>query len=169
MKAEDTPVPIVQPCPKSWEGMSGDDKRRFCGECRLHVHNLSAMTRGEREKFVTDARGRTCISYELKPDGAMVTASRWSRLPFYRAVLSAAAALAAVFPMLFSSCSSSRRMMGTPVAPPPTSGDNRRLLGEAPPNTGTAESDASGKGQSKESLKGRMAPDSMRLGGVMIP
>lgn len=118
MNPELPPVQIVSSCPKNWSEMTGDSTRRFCGHCQLHVHNLSAMRDGERNDFLRDAGGRTCIAYEVKPNGSMVTPSKWSRLSFYRAGLSAAAALAAVFPMLFSSCASNRRMMGAPLPPP---------------------------------------------------
>jgi hypothetical protein len=78
------------------------------------------MDTKERAGVLSQPADRTCIAYELRPDGGMVTPSRWSRLPFYRLGLSAAAALAAAFPMLFSSCSSSRRMIAGGI-PPPTS------------------------------------------------
>jgi hypothetical protein len=36
-------IEIATPCPASWEAMTGDDRSRFCGQCRLNVYNLSAM------------------------------------------------------------------------------------------------------------------------------
>lgn len=130
MKPENTPVPIAKLCPKAWEGMEGTDKKRFCGVCQLHVHNLSLMTTKERTALLSRPGGAPCIAYELRPDGSMVTPSRWARLPFYRAGLSVAAALAAAFPMLFSACSSTRKMLGG-VPPPNMEGSkNPGLLGE---------------------------------------
>ena len=35
---------IASPCPMRWDDMQGDDRKRFFGECRLHVYNLSAMS-----------------------------------------------------------------------------------------------------------------------------
>ena len=38
-------VRVASACPESWEGMTGDDRTRFCGRCRMNVYNLSGMTR----------------------------------------------------------------------------------------------------------------------------
>ncbi|RYD31097.1 MAG: hypothetical protein EOP86_18630 [Verrucomicrobiaceae bacterium] len=120
-----SPIPIASPCPKSWDGMDGDDKKRFCTECRLHVHNLSALDTKERAEVLSQPADRICIAYELRPDGGMVTPSRWSRLPFHRMGLSVAAALAAAFPMFFSACAPSRKMsLGEAPAVPASESKN---------------------------------------------
>lgn len=118
MKSEPPPFQIAKPCPKKWDEMSGDAKRRFCEHCQLHVHNLSSMTGSEREEFVAESKGRACIAYEVRGDGSMVTPSRWSRLsiPLRRIQQAAAALLAACLPMLFSACAT-RQTMGKPVLP----------------------------------------------------
>jgi len=97
--------------------MTGDAKRRYCGHCKLHVHNLSAMPASEREQFVTESRGRQCITYELWADGSMVTPSRFQRLQ--RVGVSIAAVLALLLPFFFSSCAT-RRTMGAPMPLPAT-------------------------------------------------
>ncbi len=43
---------IASPCPASWDSMTGDDRARFCGLCRLNVYDLTAMSPGEAEAFV---------------------------------------------------------------------------------------------------------------------
>lgn len=43
---------VQTPCTEDWARMSGDARRRYCAGCGLHVHNLSAMTRGEAERLV---------------------------------------------------------------------------------------------------------------------
>ena len=40
-------VAIASPCTADWNTMAGDERRRFCTSCRLHVHDLSAMTAAE--------------------------------------------------------------------------------------------------------------------------
>jgi hypothetical protein len=97
--------------------MSGDTNRRFCDECQLHVHNLSAMSRRERERFVIESEGKACVAYELRPDGTMVTPSFWRRFlkPLLRLQFSVCAVLAALLPFFFSACAS-RRTLGR-VAP----------------------------------------------------
>ncbi len=124
MKAEPPPLRIGTPCPKKWDDMSGDAKRRFCEHCQLHVHNLSGMSPTERTHFVEESRGRACITYEIRPDGMMVTPSRWNWV--LRPLRAVAALIAAMIPFSFSSCAtsscSSRRLAGTPMPPPPEQG-----------------------------------------------
>lgn len=115
------PLQIAKPCPKDWDGMEGDSKRRFCGHCQLHVHNLSAMGEKERARLIAETGGRLCIAYELRPDGSMVTPGKgsWARRgaqPVRRAV---AALLATVMPGLLAACSHNRRAIMGEVAPPP--------------------------------------------------
>jgi len=64
---------VASPCTQSWDAMTGDEKRRFCGECRLHVHNLSAMSRGEAEDLLGNAEGRVCVRFYRRPDGTVLT------------------------------------------------------------------------------------------------
>ena len=112
------PLQIGTPCPKRWNTMQGDAKRRFCGHCQLHVHNLSAMSARERKRFIATSGGHACIAYELRPDGSMVTPSRWSRLllPFQRLRASIAALLAAFLPFFVPACES-RRVLGESSPP----------------------------------------------------
>ncbi|MEO6741414.1 MAG: hypothetical protein ABIP20_14285 [Chthoniobacteraceae bacterium] len=121
MKAEPPPLQIGTPCPKNWDDMAGDAKRRFCEHCQLHVHNLSGMKPGERAQFVAESRGRACITYELRPDGTMVTPSRWNWV--LRPLRAFAALIAAMLPFAFSSCAPSctRRTAGVPMPPPDAS------------------------------------------------
>lgn len=114
MKAEPPPLTIAKPCPKKWSDMTGDAKRRFCEQCQLHVHNLSAMEPGERAQFVAETRGHACITYELRADGTMITRSRWDWV--LRPLRAFAALLAALLPFAFSSCAT-RRLAGSPPSP----------------------------------------------------
>ena len=43
---------VATPCTADWERMEGDEKKRFCGQCNLHVYNVSAMSRGEAEALI---------------------------------------------------------------------------------------------------------------------
>lgn len=76
MRKYDNPlnnVRIASPCSADWEQMFGDDRKRFCGDCKLNVYNLSAMSRDEAENFVTAAEGRVCVRYFARPDGTVIT------------------------------------------------------------------------------------------------
>jgi len=66
-------ISVATPCTEDWNAMTGDAKRRFCGSCRLHVHDLSAMTRDEAESLLRTAEGRTCVRFRRRPDGRVVT------------------------------------------------------------------------------------------------
>jgi len=66
-------IAIASPCTASWDDMSGDEKRRFCAQCGLHVHNLSAMSREEAERLVGGAEGRLCVRLYRRADGTVLT------------------------------------------------------------------------------------------------
>jgi hypothetical protein len=67
------PLPRIQtPCPKRWDELIGDEKKRFCSECRLHVHNGAALTRDEATALVQGGTGRVCMRLELDPVGEPV-------------------------------------------------------------------------------------------------
>src|SRR4051812_1226688 len=64
-------VPLIsRPCSQDWNAMSGDDQRRFCDQCQLHVHNLSAMSPAGQQDLLAGTTGRRCIAYVV-PDGAI--------------------------------------------------------------------------------------------------
>ena len=69
-------VRIATPCPMRWDDMAGTDAKRFCGECRLHVYNLSTMSRIEAEALVQAhaATGeRLCAGFYRRADGTILT------------------------------------------------------------------------------------------------
>ncbi len=66
-------VKIASPCTADWEGMVGDARRRFCGQCELNVYNLSDMTRREAEDLITRTEGRLCVRFYRRADGTILT------------------------------------------------------------------------------------------------
>ena len=54
-------VQIAAPCHARWEDMTGDDRKRLCAECNLHVHNIAGMTRDEAEAL---------LQQHFNPDGS---------------------------------------------------------------------------------------------------
>lgn len=64
---------VASPCPVSWDAMKGDDKKRFCGHCNLHVYNISSMTRSEAEEFISKREARTCVRFYRRADGTVLT------------------------------------------------------------------------------------------------
>ena len=53
--------------------MYGDDRRRFCSQCKLNVYNLSGMTRDEAEQLVMNSEGRLCVRFFRRKDGTVLT------------------------------------------------------------------------------------------------
>lgn len=74
-------IRISKPCPARWEDMRGDDVRRFCSLCNLHVTNLSAMTSEQAEAFIASASERqegpggerVCVRLFRRADGTVIT------------------------------------------------------------------------------------------------
>jgi hypothetical protein len=64
---------VATPCQVSWDDMQGDERARFCAECRLHVYDVSAMNRDEAEKLVFETEGRVCIRFFRREDGTVLT------------------------------------------------------------------------------------------------
>lgn len=64
---------VASPCTASWEGMSGDERKRLCALCGLHVHNVAALTRVEVEALVNGADGRLCLRLYRRADGTVIT------------------------------------------------------------------------------------------------
>ena len=53
--------------------MIGTEKRRYCGECKLNVYNLSGMSRDEAENLIANAEGRLCVRFFQRADGTVLT------------------------------------------------------------------------------------------------
>lgn len=66
-------IEIASPCTASWDAMHGDDRVRFCDECKLHVYNLSAMSRVEASELVASREGRLCVQMYRRADGTVIT------------------------------------------------------------------------------------------------
>jgi hypothetical protein len=66
-------VTVAAPCSAGWDNMIGDERVRFCGQCNLNVYNISAMTKQDAERLITQAEGRLCIRYYRRADGTILT------------------------------------------------------------------------------------------------
>ena len=64
---------IATPCQADWAAMSGDERVRFCGLCRLNVYNLSGMSRAEGEALIQKTEGKVCIRMFKREDGTVLT------------------------------------------------------------------------------------------------
>ena len=66
-------IKVASPCSADWNEMYGDGRKRFCGDCKLNVYNLSGMTRDEAEALVMNAEGRLCVRFYRRADGSVIT------------------------------------------------------------------------------------------------
>jgi hypothetical protein len=94
-------ISVASPCPATWDSMEGDDRTRFCGQCRKHVYNFSDMTRSEITELVIAKEGKLCARFFRRPDGMLLTqdcpvGQLAMRQRLWRAVIGIAATLAAV-------------------------------------------------------------------------
>jgi len=64
---------ISSPCSQSWDEMVGDDKKRFCGGCKMVVYDLSEMRPGEIRELVLNTDGRLCTRLYRRSDGTVIT------------------------------------------------------------------------------------------------
>jgi len=92
-------IKIASPCSADWAGMYGNDRKRFCGECKLNVYNISGMTLKEAEGLLEQSEGRLCVRYYRRADGTILTKDCPVGLAKVRQriVIGATAAIALIF------------------------------------------------------------------------
>lgn len=66
-------IKVAAPCKRDWSKMTGDDAVRFCGDCKMNVYNLSALSQPELEQLVKEKEGRVCVRFFSRPDGTVLT------------------------------------------------------------------------------------------------
>ena len=65
-------IRIASPCSADWDRMAGDERVRYCPECKLNVYNFSAMTAVEIERITAERDGRVCARFYQRRDGRML-------------------------------------------------------------------------------------------------
>lgn len=141
-------IRIASPCPANWDEMYGNDRMRFCGECKLNVYNLSGMSRNEAENLVSNAEGRLCVRYFQRKDGTIITQNcpvGWAKVKartkaYVTAVFSLMMTLfGGVFIASLFARQSRQVIMGDIADPRPTPTPEVQILtGAVAPNTNTA-------------------------------
>ena len=139
-------IRIASPCSANWNEMYGNDRKRFCSECKLNVYNLSGMTRDEAETLIMNAEGRLCVRFYRRTDGTVITKDcpvGWANVKQRTKVFAAAAAslLMALFTgvyfvSLLSKKSADIRVIATPFATPKP---NPHIMGGIAPLRNTVE------------------------------
>src|SRR5690606_3568930 len=67
-------IRVASPCPANWDEMAGDERARFCSQCRKHVYNLSAMTAEAAEALIREKEGNLCGRFHRRADGTVLHA-----------------------------------------------------------------------------------------------
>lgn len=62
---------VTRPCPRRWEELAGDDRRRHCDDCGRSVHAVEGLTVGEVEALFAE-EGSACVSLRRRGDGTVV-------------------------------------------------------------------------------------------------
>ncbi len=74
---------VASPCSANWDEMYGDDRKRFCADCKLNVYNLSGMSRADAERLIMGSEGRLCVRFFRRADGSVITGDcpvGWARV-----------------------------------------------------------------------------------------
>lgn len=66
-------IEVAASCSADWNDMTGNDRLRFCGDCKLNVYNLSAMTADQILGLIRETEGRLCGRFYRRPDGTILT------------------------------------------------------------------------------------------------
>lgn len=144
MRRSDKPldnIRIASPCSANWDEMFGDDRKRYCGECKLNVYNLSDMTRRDAENLLIASEGRLCVRYYRRADGTVLTRNCPVGLQAVkRRVSRVATAAFSMIAGLFTGVlafnwlkePSTPALQGVMVAPETTTGKSVPQIGEVP-------------------------------------
>lgn len=92
---------VASPCSMSWSDMTGDEAVRYCGECKLNIHNLSSLADQEVVALLDRKRSgeRICTYFYRRDDGTIATDNCPKCLKIFRRKLQVCAAS-----MLFALC-----------------------------------------------------------------
>ena len=155
----DTPDPLSDlripvPCPMRWGELQGDEQKRFCSACSLHVHDTAQLTRSEARELLGRASGRICLRIEYDASGAArFRVGRWARIR--RWALAAAAGLLA-----FSSAGGKSEAMDrqAPTSPGPSAAERRVVMGSPAPTGPRAQPGSESKPKPKPKPKPKLKP-----------
>lgn len=95
-------IRIPEPCNEDWEGMSPEQRGRFCAACQKKVHDLSAMTEDDAKALLTTDED-ICVSY-LSDSRGTVQFQRPQIVPANRLRRRASVASAAGLTLALAAC-----------------------------------------------------------------
>lgn len=119
-------ISIPVPCPLAWDAMRGDDRSRFCGQCKQNVHDVSELTRAAAVELVTGGGRVPCLRVYRRLDGRVMTADcATKRERVWKWLHQCAPWAATAFALLFMAGCEPRCIAGgiKAYSPPPPSPD----------------------------------------------
>jgi hypothetical protein len=66
-------IKIAAPCNVDWNSMTGDERKRLCGQCKLHVYNIEKLTSAEVVSLIQVNEGKVCMQIFRRKDGTILT------------------------------------------------------------------------------------------------
>jgi hypothetical protein len=61
------------PCAVPWASLDGDERVRFCGQCKKNVYNISEMSEREAGDLIREKEGQLCARFYRRSDGTIMT------------------------------------------------------------------------------------------------
>jgi len=126
---------ISSPCSVKWDDMQADQSNisvRFCGDCKLNVHNLSSLS-DEEVVVLLDKKAageRVCTYFYRKDDGTLVTDNCPKQMKQMRDRLQAyAASMMVALCWQLASSADAQGLVGQPVDPRYTQVDHLGDMG----------------------------------------
>ena len=92
-------IKIASPCSADWNEMIGNERKCYCGDCKLNVYNLSEMTKAQAENLIIESEGNLCVRFYRRADGTVLTKNcpvGWQKIK-NRAKIYATAAASVLF------------------------------------------------------------------------
>ncbi|HQU85878.1 MAG TPA: hypothetical protein PKY59_22320 [Pyrinomonadaceae bacterium] len=167
---------VASPCSQDWEGMLGDNRKRYCGECKLNVYNLSGMTKTEAENLLMNSEGRLCVRFFQRADGTILTQDcpvGWAKVKERTKVFVTAAfslVLSLFSGLLFVSAFSRSKEIGKkfPLPIPFTTPSPEPLMGAIAAPTPTPKATPTATPKPRE-VKGEVAyPEDYKMGKIVV-
>ncbi len=96
-------IAIDSPCSVPWDSMCGDNRVRYCNQCKQQVFDLTEMTTAEATKALDEAANTPCVRFLRGRDGRVMTTDGAAvvRKRIWRRLRRRAAWAASLFSVLF--------------------------------------------------------------------
>jgi len=110
---------IATPCDVPWESMQGDERSRFCKQCKLNVYNIAQMSSKDAAELIRNNEDRLCLRLYRRPDGTLITDNCPRGLQIIRTRARRVAALLIAFSVSLGliDAAHAQGLVGAPVDP----------------------------------------------------